>query len=168
MMEWLAMSAEWLAIGLGALLLLTGFVGCVLPFLPGPLIAYGALFTLYLLGRPGCPSLTLVILTGLGTVLVTILDIALPGVGAARFKSSRLGSWGSVVGSVVGVFFLPFGLLLGPFLGALAGEFLSGKRLRPALWGALGALIGFFTGVVFKLEWCVILTLAYVYALFFQ
>lgn len=159
---------EWISIVLAAILLLSGFACCILPVLPGQILAYGALFTLYMLGRPGCPSLTLMILTGIGTVVVTGIDFVLPGIGAAKFKSSRLGSWGSVIGSVIGVFFLPIGLLAGPFLGALAGEFLSGKRPRLALWGALGALIGFFTGVAFKLEWCVILTLAYIYVLIFQ
>ena len=159
---------EGISIALAAVLLLAGFVCCILPIFPGQILAYGALFTLYMLGRAGCPSLTLLILTGLGTILVTVLDFVLPGVGAAQFKSSRLGSWGSVIGSVIGVFFLPIGLLAGPFVGGLVGELLSGKCLRRALWGAWGALLGFLTGVIFKVEWCVILTLAYVYALFFQ
>ena len=153
---------ETLAIALGALLLLTGLVSCFLPLLPGPVVSYAALFTLCLLGRPGCPPMTVMIVCGVLTAGVMVLDFVMPGAGAKKFHCSKAGVWGSVIGSVVGMFFFPIGLVLGPFLGALVGELIARKGLRSSSVGAFGAFAGFAAGLLVKVLWC--LALAGVYA----
>ena len=88
------------------------------------------------------------------TITVTVLDYVVPAIGAKRFNCSRLGTIGCVIGTVVGLFFLPFGVIVGPFFGALIGESVSGKNLGQASVGAIGALVGFLFGVIIKLACC--------------
>lgn len=129
-----------------------GVVGCVVPVLPGPLAAYAGV--LFLLGTPRAPGIGALVAMGLAAAGVTVLDMVIPGWGAKRFRCSKWGVWGSVAGAVAGVFFFPWGLLAGPFLGAVAGELASGRRLGAAAWSGVGALAGFLCGVLLKLAVC--------------
>lgn len=155
-----------MSIALGVLLLIAGFVFCVIPVFPGPILAYGSLLTFYMTDKIPTPSSWLVSVCGVFTALVVGLDMVMPGIGAKKFDCSKLGVWGSLIGSLVGAFFFPWGLLLGPYVGALAGELLVRKRIKAAAKGALGAFLGFAAGIALKLEWCFLLSIAYLYVLF--
>jgi uncharacterized protein YqgC (DUF456 family) len=50
------------------------------------------------------------------------------------------------------IFFPPFGMLLGAFAGALAGEMIEGKRGGDASRAAWGVFIGTVAGIVMKLS----------------
>ena len=142
--------ADYLLFGfLGLLLHLLGFIGCFVPVLPGPLIAYASLWLLTLWGYP--ISATALCLWSLVLIIVSVLDYVLPSICAKRFRCSGVGVFGSFVGTIIGLFFLPWGLFLGPFLGAALGELLAGRDLRAALKGGLGALLGFFLCLFLKL-----------------
>jgi uncharacterized protein YqgC (DUF456 family) len=65
--------------------------------------------------------------------------------------ASRLALVGSAVGTVAGLFFMPIGLFVGPFLGALGGEYLHGRKLGQATKVGLGTWLGIVLGVAFKL-----------------
>lgn len=54
----------------------------------------------------------------------------------------------------MGVFFLPLGIIIGPFIGAIAGELLGGRGLSQAMKAGLGSLVGFLLGTVVKLLLC--------------
>jgi uncharacterized protein YqgC (DUF456 family) len=146
-----------LLVALGVLLLLVGFLGCVLPMLPGPPIAYLALFCITLERGWQAYSLTELVLLGVLTAVVTVVDLLLPVLGAKKRGASRAGIWLSMVGLLVGTFvFPPFGFLLGAFVGALAGELLAGKgagSIRPA-WGVF---LGTVAGVGLKLACCAVI-----------
>ena len=60
---------------------------------------------------------------------------------------------GTTIGLLVGIFILPFGIILGPFIGALLGAFLENKdnSVLSPIKVASGALIGFFGGVFLKI-----------------
>lgn len=137
---------------LAGVLFAVGVVGCVVPVLPGPLAAYAGV--LFLLGTPRAPGGGTLAVLGLLAVGATVLDMVIPGWGAKRFRCSKWGVWGSVIGALVGVGFFPWGLLAGPFLGAVAGEMASGRRLGAAAWSGVGALVGFLCGVLLKLTVC--------------
>lgn len=139
---------------LGWLLIAIGIIGCVVPMIPGPLISFVALFAAKAYGDHAVPSVSVLFVAALVTVIVTVLDYIVPALGAKKFNCSRLGIIGSVVGTVVGLFFLPFGVVVGPFFGALIGESVSGKNLGQASIGAIGAFLGFMFGVVIKLMCC--------------
>ena len=59
-----------------------------------------------------------------------------------------------MIGTIVGLFFLPIGIIAGPFFGALVGELVAGRNFGQSLYGAFGALIGFLAGVLLKVLCC--------------
>lgn len=138
----------------GWLLIAIGICGCVIPLIPGPPIAFIALLFAKIIGDHILPSRATLLLAAAITIVVTVLDYVVPAIGARRFNCSRLGTIGCVVGIIVGLFFLPFGVIVGPFFGALIGESVSGKNLGQASFGAIGALVGFLFGVIIKLACC--------------
>jgi len=141
---------------LGGILLLAGFAGCILPMLPGPPIAYLALFCVASGGWPAYSLLELVLLGAL-TAVVTAVDLLLPVLGARKRGASKAGIWLSVVGLAVGMFLLPpFGFLIGAYVGALAGELLAGRGAR-AFGPAWGVFVGTVAGVGLKLGCCGVL-----------
>ena len=148
---------------LAIVLMVIGLVGCVVPVIPGPALAYCGL--LCMIPTSHAPSMYAVAVFGAAAVVVTVLDYVVPAIGAKRFNCSRFGIWGCVLGTVVGMFFLPLGILLGPFLGAVAGELLARKPAGEALRGGFGAFLGFLSGVLIKLAFCGALIAFYFFCL---
>ena len=148
---------------LAGLLLLIGFAGCVVPVLPGPIIGYCGLLALIPTER--CPATATLVTMGLVVVAVTVADYVVPTLGAKKFDCSRWGTVGCFVGTLVGLFFVPIGILLGPFLGAFCGELIARKPLGAALKGGFGAFLGFLSGVVLRLLACVAMTAVFVLSL---
>ena len=150
---------EVLYITIGWILLVIGFVGCFVPILPGPPIAYLSLFMAKVAGDHSQPTASVLVIAATAVILVTILDFVIPVIGAKHFKCSKAGTIGCFVGTIVGLFFLPFGVIVGPFAGALIGEAsIAGKNLSGAILGATGALVGFLLGTLAKLLCCGYLT----------
>ena len=149
---------------LAGVLLLIGFIGCVVPVLPGPIIGYCGLLTLVLTEK--CPSTLVLVTMGLVVAAVTVADYVVPAIGAKKFDCSRWGTFGCFVGTIAGLFFVPIGILLGPFLGAFLGELIALKPVGAALKGGLGAFLGFLSGVFLKLLACVAMTIVFVFRMF--
>ena len=145
---------------IAGLLLLIGFVGCVVPVLPGPIIGYCGL--LALIPTEKCPSTLLLVTMGLVVAAVTVADYIVPAMGARKFDCSRWGTVGCFVGTVIGLFFVPIGILVGPFLGAFLGELIAMKPVGAALKGGLGAFLGFLSGMFLKILACGAMTFVYV------
>jgi len=148
---------------LGGVLVACGAVACVIPVLPGPLLSFCGL--LCLAATQKSPSVTTFVIFGLITAVATVLDSVVPAIGARKFKCSKWGTWGCVIGTFVGVFFFPIGLLLGPFLGAFLGELIAGRKTLQAAKGGLGAFLGFLSGVVIKLLACLAMIICYIHCL---
>ena len=145
---------------LGGLCLLIGIVGCAVPVIPGPALAFCGLLSLLAIDKS--PS---ALAWGISASLLAsafIVDYTVPALGAKKFKASKYGIAGCFAGTLIGTFFLPFGILLGPFLGALAGELLSGRNLKESVNGGTGALIGFLAGTLYKLLVCSIFAFMFV------
>ena len=149
---------------LAGLLLLIGFVGCVVPVLPGPIIGYCGL--LALIPTEKCPSTLILVTMGLVVAAVTVADYVVPAIGAKKFNCSRWGTFGCFVGTIVGIFFVPIGILVGPFLGAFFGELIAMKPIGAALKGGFGAFLGFLSGMFLKILACVAMTFVYVMIVF--
>jgi hypothetical protein len=65
---------------------------------------------------------------------------------------------GSVIGTVAGLFFFaPYGLIIGPFVGALIGELLADASLGKALRVALLSFVAFLLTTGLKLILAVVL-----------
>ena len=151
---------------LGVVLLLAGFVGCILPILPGPPIALLALICASIdQGWTAYSALEWVVLGAL-VAAVTVLDFLVPVVGARKYGASRTAIWVSVVGMLVGlIMFPPFGMLVGAFLGAFLGELMAGKGSSEALRPAWGVFVGTVVGTGLKLAVCGVIAYYFVAAL---
>jgi uncharacterized protein len=139
------------------LFLVAGLFGSVLPVLPGPPLSFLGLLLLQWSGY-GNFSPTFLVVWAVITAAVTITDYFLPAWLTKRFGGSRKAVIGSVLGLVLGmIFFAPYGIIAGPFLGALAGELLNNKNnnnnagFDKALKVALGAFLAFIVGTGAKL-----------------
>ena len=136
------------------LCLLIGFAGCVLPVLPGPPAAWVALLLLKFTYWGASMSWNWIVVFAVVVLVVTLLDYWAPAWGVKKLGGTRAGVWGATAGLIVGLFFLPVGLVLGPFLGALLGEWLNGASGKNSLKAALGAFAGFLFGTGLKLIAC--------------
>lgn len=135
---------------LGIILMFTGFIGCFVPVLPGPPLSYGGLLLLQVT-RFGDFSTNFLITFGILTAAVTIIDYFVPIWGTKKFGGSKSGVTGATVGLIIGLFMGPAGIILGPFLGAIAGELIAGRNSSEALQSGIGSLIGFLVGTGLKL-----------------
>jgi uncharacterized protein YqgC (DUF456 family) len=145
----LADTTLWLL--LAALLVLIGLAGIVLPALPGVVLIFAGLaLAAWAEGFQYVGTGTLAIL-GVLTLLAWSLDWVAGAIGAKRFGASRYAIIGATIGAVVGIFFAVPGILLGPFLGAVAGELLARRDLEQAGRAGVGAWLGLLIGVAAKL-----------------
>ena len=135
---------------LAALMMLVGTVGVVLPVLPGlPLTFAGMLLAAWVGGFQQVGWITLTVL-GVLTALSVVVDLLSTALGAQRVGASRLAIIGSIIGTLAGLLFLPIGILVGPFAGALIGEMLHGRGLGQATKVGLATWMGLMLGVVLK------------------
>ena len=143
---------ETVAIVIGSIFMILGIAGCVLPILPGPVLIFLGLLLLALV-KDFFPPLTptLMIVMAFLTVVVTIGDYMIPLWGAKKYGTSKWGIWGSVAGMAIGLFFSPFGMLLGALIGAVAVEWLVQKKKGQALKAGWGVIVGSLLGAVLKL-----------------
>ena len=142
---------EILLVALAVIFTLIGFIGCVVPALPGPPLNFLALVFLNLARDPDPYGMRFLIIMGIIAVGITIVDNVVPAWGAKRYGASRISVWMALAGTLIGViFFGPIGIILGAFLGALLGELISGKETRDALKAGWGVFIGVFTGIILK------------------
>ena len=143
---------ETIAIIIGSIFVLLGIAGCVLPILPGPVLSFLGLLLLALLKNFSPPlTPTLIMIMAILTVVVTIGDYLIPLWGAKRYGATKWGIWGSVIGMAIGIFFSPFGMLLGAFIGAVTVEWLVQKERGKALKAGWGVFIGSLAGTALKL-----------------
>lgn len=142
---------DWIWITLGIVLTLAGIAGCILPFIPGPPLSYIALLSLLLVNSDQFTARFMTIWLII-TIIVTLLDYYVPIWGTIKFGGSSSGVWGATLGLLAGlIFFPPFGIIAGPFIGAIAGELIRGKDLKTAVKSGIGSFAGFIAGTVMKL-----------------
>ncbi|MGH8085826.1 MAG: DUF456 domain-containing protein [Lysobacter sp.] len=136
---------------LAGILILVGVAGTVLPALPGLPLVFGGMLLAAWAGGFEQVGVAMLVLLGLLTVLSLGIDFLATALGAKRVGASRLALVGAVVGTVVGLFFGPIGLLTGPFVGALAGELIHGREVRKATRVGFGTWLGILVGTVLKI-----------------
>jgi hypothetical protein len=134
----------------GTVCIIVGILGSLLPVLPGPPVSYAGILLLHFSKYAQYGSRFL-ILFGALTAIVAVLDYVVPVWGTKKFGGSKYGTWGAALGVLIGVFFGPFGIIIGPFLGAVTGEIIYGKKSNEAFRAGLGSFIGFVTGTLMKL-----------------
>lgn len=134
-----------------ALLLVLGFLGTVIPGLPGaPLILGGAILLEVFL--PQYLAWWSIAAIAVLAVLCFISDLAFTALGGRKLGAGRWGMIGASIGALVGLLGGPFGILAGAFLGALVGELaFAGRGLEESARAALGASLGLFASAAAKI-----------------
>ena len=142
---------------LAIILGLVGIIGSIIPGIPGPPIGWVGLLILFFWGggtKAGEPmSLTLLLIMLGVTIIVTVLDYIVPSWLTHKTCGSKWGSWGAIIGLLIGMlFFPPWGLIFGSAVGAFAGELIfSGRTAGESFKSAGGAFLGFLSGTGLKL-----------------
>ena len=148
---------------LGFLVALLGIVGSFLPILPGPLTSWFGLLILSL-SKPVPINYTFLGITLGIAILIWLIDYFIPALGTKKFGGTRYGVVGTMIGLILGMIFLgPFGIIIGPFIGAFLVEMIkdssnSGKALK----AAFGSFIGFLTSTFLKFIAAIIFTGFYI------
>lgn len=152
---------------LGFLIVLLGIVGSFLPVLPGPLTSWFGLLLLHLTKTVPINYTFLGITLGIA-ILIWLIDYFIPAIGTKQFGGTRYGVIGTMIGLVLGMLFLgPFGIIIGPFVGAFLGEMIKEQNSGKALKAAFGSFIGFLTSTFLKFIAAVIFTGFYI-AIFWE
>ena len=134
----------------GIVLNIIGLIGCFIPVLPGPPISYISILLLHFFTGYQY-SEDFLITWFFITAIVTVLDYVVPVLGAKKMGGSNYGVWGAVLGLIIGLFFPPIGIIVGPFFGAWCGELIAGKTGSEAIKAAIGSFLGFLVGTILKL-----------------
>ena len=79
----------------------------------------------------------------ISAAVVQVLDYFTPMLGSKYSGGSKWGNWGCIIGTLVGLLFLPWGVILGPYLGAVIGELLGNKEFSQALKSRVASLNAF-------------------------
>lgn len=138
---------------LAIILMVGGIAGCVLPILPGAPLAYAGLLLLHFTGLAHFPTAQLIVWL-IVVVVLQVVDYITPLLGSKYSGGTSFGNRGCVAGTLLGLFFMPWGIILGPFLGAVAGEMMGGSDFPHAVRAGIGTLIGFLLGTLLKVIVC--------------
>jgi len=141
---------EYFLLFIGLLCVIIGIIGSLLPALPGLPVSWVGILLLYF-----CKDIPtnywILGITLLIAIIISILDYVIPAKGTKYFGGSKYGIWGTNIGLIVGLFFPPFGFLIGPFAGAFIGEILYNSQDKSrALKAATGSFLGFLAGTFMK------------------
>ena len=135
---------------LALLFLILGIIGSFLPILPGPITSWFGFLILYLSDVTDF-SISLLITTFIIALIIWVLDFFIPAIGTKKFGGSKYGVIGTTIGLIIGVISpIPFGILIGPFLGALAGELINKSKSNQAIKAAFGSFLGFLASSFIK------------------
>ncbi|MEO7916780.1 MAG: DUF456 domain-containing protein [Dokdonella sp.] len=139
---------------LAAVLIVVGLAGTILPALPGVTLVYAGMVLAAWVGHFQHVGWATLLILGMLTALALIVDFVAGILGAKRLGASKRSLWGAAVGTILGMFFFPIGLFVGPFAGALIGELSAGGTLRKSTSIGFGAVLGFVFGTLAKIALC--------------
>lgn len=147
--------------------IIVGFIGDIIPGIPGTPVSYFALLLLHWTDRITYSTHFLAI-TGVICAVITILDYVVPVWGTKKFGGTKAGTRGSTIGLIIGILVLPalgivmgpfglIGILGGPFVGAYIGEKMGGTPDDIAWRSAFGSFIGFVAGTFMKIAYTLVI-----------
>lgn len=142
---------------IAVLLSLTGIVGAIVPALPGPPLSFASFLTVYFI-CPGTISTELLTWMLVLTIVVSVLDYVAPIWLTKVGGGSKAAIWGSTLGLIAGLFFMPIGLIVGPLAGAFFGEMTNNSSLGKATRVALMSFVSFLLTTGAKLVLSALMT----------
>lgn len=136
---------------LAGILIIVGFACTIVPNLPGVPVMYAGMLLTAWVGHFQKIAVWVIVLLGVLAAIAVVFDFLASTLGAKKFGASAWAVWGAFIGTIVGLFFNIPGLILGPFVGALLGQLLSGSKLPHAAKVGVGTWIGIVVGTAIKL-----------------
>ena len=142
---------------IAVVLAIVGFLGAIIPGIPGTPLSFIALLLLFFI-----PEMKVFILVmGFFCAVITVLDYVIPIYGTKKLGGTKMGVRGSTIGLIVSILVLPLlgvvigpfgigGIILGPFVGAYIGEIMAGNS-ENAFRSAIGSFLGFLAGTFIKI-----------------
>ena len=130
-------------------LIVLGIVGCIVPMLPGTPLSYAGILLLHFTNQVQFTTTQLIVWL-IVVIILQVLDYITPMLGSKYSGGTTYGNRGCIAGTIVGLYFMPWGIIMGPFLGAVIGEMLGGRDLEHALKAGIGSMIGFVLGTLLK------------------
>ena len=127
-----------------------GVVGIVVPALPGTILIFAGLLAAAWADdfmRVGPLMLVVIAIVGVATYGVDFVATAL---GAKHLGASKRAMAGAALGTVLGFFLGLPGIIIGPFLGAIAGELTVHRDWKRVGKAGVAAWIGFAVGTAVK------------------
>ena len=149
------------------ILVVAGIVGIVLPALPGTILIFAGLLVAAWADdfmRVGPLMLSIIAIIGVATYGVDFVATAL---GAKHLGASKRAMAGAALGTVLGLFLGLPGIIVGPFLGAIAGELTVHRDWKRVGKAGVAAWIGFAVGTAVKVAIAFVMIGLFALAYFF-
>ncbi|MDP6893011.1 MAG: DUF456 domain-containing protein [Verrucomicrobiota bacterium] len=140
----------WIGFGLILLVMFIGMIGNLIPGVPGTSLIFtaGLIHQLYF-GDNGGIGWFWIFVLGILMSASFLIDYIASLLGAKTLGATWRGMLGAFVGIILGLILLPpFGLIIGPFIGAIVFEWAFGRELREASKAGIGAVVGVLLGMV--------------------
>lgn len=145
------------------LLFLVGMAGAVVPILPGVVAVYAGFIVYGLFFGFEELDVWFWLITTFIALAIFIADYAVSALGVKKFGGSKASVWASTIGVIAGPFVIPaFGLVLGPFIGAVLVELARGTRPREALKIGVGSVVGLLASTAVKIVLQLVMIAAFI------
>ena len=143
------MTELWIGFGVVLLVMLIGMIGNLIPGVPGTsLIFVSALVHQLYFDDAGGMGWFWVFALGVLMAISFLIDYVASLLGAKTLGATWRGVLGAFVGIIAGlIVFPPFGLIIGPFVGAMGFEWAFGRETREAAKAGAGAALGVMLGM---------------------
>ncbi len=155
-----------IALVIASLFFLAGLAGTLLPILPGALMIWLGMLLYGLIAGFENLSLYFFLSQFLLALSVMGVDYLFAVMGSRYFGGTKAALWGAAAGLLIGVFFFPIGLLVGPFLGAALADLIFRRNAGKAVKSGLGASFGFWSALPIKLGLEAVMIGWFVYRIF--
>ncbi len=148
---------------LTVLFIILGIIGCIAPVIPGLPIAFIAVLLYAYYDGFVHIGLNYLIIIGVLTIIAVGVDYLMVYLGTKIFGASKASTIGALIGSVVGIPFIPpLGIIVFSFLGALATEMYITQDINKSLKAAFGSFLGFISGTFFKVALGVAILISFI------
>jgi len=154
----------WLLAGL---LVVIGFVGLLVPIIPGIALIFSGLLLAAWIDDFTRVSETTMIVIGVISLFAWAVDFFASLFTVKKAKASKLALIGTLIGAVLGILGGVIGLIIGPVIGAVVGEFIARKNSGDAARVGLAAGLGFVVALVAKLVIAMIVLSIFAYTYFY-
>ncbi|HAW45168.1 MAG TPA: DUF456 domain-containing protein [Sutterella sp.] len=151
MIETLTLWGGYCVLALAYLLMFVGILGTVVPVIPGVALVFLAAWFIAWFDAYAYITPNVVIFFGALAALAFIIDYVGQIFGAKRAGASAAGLTGTLVGTIVGLFFGLVGIFVFPVIGAFLGELYAKRGLREAGQISLQTSIAMIVVMVAKL-----------------